>query len=73
MDRVAIKKVNRAERLSILNLPTDTNWLVWWYGPLKKSKRSGEQPKVIVIFREIHVDGVLADKYCEQEWVVTQI
>lgn len=73
MDRVAIKKVNRAERLSILNLPTDTNWLVWWYGPLKKSKRSGEQPKVIVIFREIHVDGVLADKYCEQECSLTDL
>jgi len=73
MDRVTIKKVNRTERLSILNLPSDTNWLVWWYGPLKKSKRSGEQPKVVIIFREIRVDGALSDKYCEQECSLTDL
>lgn len=56
-----------------LTLPSDTDWVVWWYGSLKKHKRRGEQPKITVVFREIQTDGTLCDRYYEQECLLTDL
>ena len=53
MEKVSIRKINRTEHFPSLNLPSDTSWVVWWYGFLKKNKRRGEQPKVAITFREV--------------------
>ncbi|HEI8505920.1 TPA: hypothetical protein SLF17_003094 [Serratia marcescens] len=73
MDRLILRRVNRAERLSVLNLPSDKSWLVWWYGPLRKSKKYGKQPKVAIVFREVYVDGALSNSYCEQKCSLTDL
>ncbi|EEQ1706254.1 hypothetical protein ABLJ67_002926 [Escherichia coli] len=73
MEKVSIRKINRTEHFPSLNLPSDTSWVVWWYGFLKKNKRRGEQPKVAITFREVQADGTLCDRYYEQECLLTDL
>ncbi|HEB3998848.1 TPA: hypothetical protein RZV87_005240 [Escherichia coli] len=73
MEKVTTKKINRTEHFPSLTLPSDTDWVVWWYGSLKKHKRRGEQPKITVVFREIQTDGTLCDRYYEQECLLTDL
>lgn len=37
MEKVTTKKINRTEHFPSLTLPSDTDWVVWWYGSLKKT------------------------------------
>lgn len=73
MEKVSIRKINRTEHFPSLNFSSDTSWVVWWYGFLKKNKRRGEQPKVAITFREVQADGTLCDRYYEQECLLTDL
>jgi hypothetical protein len=63
MEQVSIKKINQTGRLSSLNLPENTEWVVWCYGALVKNKRYGEQPRVEVCFRALNSDKTISEAY----------
>ena len=73
MEQVNIKKINQTGRLSSLNLPENTEWVVWCYGALVKNKRYGEQPRVEVCFRELNSDNTISEAYKIQTCPLTDL
>lgn len=73
MDKVTTRRINRAGRLLSLNLPENKKWIVWWYGPLIKSRKRNKQPKVAIFFRELNNDGTITDVYQEQICPLTDL
>ncbi|CCR31773.1 Putative uncharacterized protein [Salmonella enterica subsp. enterica serovar Agona str. 65.H.72] len=68
-----IKKINQTGRLSSLNLPENTEWVVWCYGALVKNKRYGEQPRVEVCFRALNSDKTISEAYRIQTCPLTDL
>lgn len=73
MDRLITQSVNETVRLSSLGLPENSKWVVWWYGPLIKRVRSGEQPGVAVFLRALTRDETISDVYLERVCPLTDL
>lgn len=73
MDRLITKNVNGTIRLSSLRLPEKSKWVVWWYGPVIKRVRRGEQPGVAVFFRGLNRDDSISEVYQERICPLTDL